>query len=110
MGLFGDGCCAGARYHLPHLNRSLSRRTQRSQRHVTVPFCKAPPGGVRQEFVMVIVRRFVTQQRLQKPVNIGGAEEILAARHKRDMLEVIVHGDAEMIARAGAAPVPEQLP
>ena len=47
---------------------------------------------------MVIVRRFVTQQRLQKPMNIGGAEEILAARHKRDMLEVIVHGDAEMIA------------
>ncbi len=47
---------------------------------------------------MVIVRCFVTQQRLQKPVNIGGAEEILAARDKSNVLPVIVHGDAEMIA------------
>jgi hypothetical protein len=35
---------------------------------------------------------------LQQPVNVRGAEEIPAPRHKRDALEVIVHGDAEMIA------------
>ena len=84
--------------HLPYLGRRLSGRTERSKRHVPVPLCQAPPGGVRQELVMVIVRHRVAQEGLQQPVNVRGAEEILAPRDKRDVLEIIVHGDAEMIA------------
>ena len=60
---------------------------------------KFPALLVQDQPVMGVSGRRQSEQRLQQALDMGGREQIVAARHQRDALEGIVHHHGQMIGR-----------
>ena len=88
---------SGSCEHCPDSFRGVTGITERAQGSGLIAFGKAIPVFVENKPVMMPFGHGQLKKFLEKPMDVGGCEEIKAPGHDRNILRSVINGDGEMI-------------